>query len=222
MNNRPIAVLKCTSPAVRRDPRIARTKHALGAALIELMLEQPFDRITVQDVLDRAGVGRATFYAHFRNKRDLFHSEHERFFEGVERWLGTFSAHAPRVVPVAEFFQHVGEVQPFVQALRDTGQIDLVLDDAAEHFARMIAKRLQLLAPQLDQASVHTAIVAKFCAGAVIELLKWWLARDVRPTPQEMDAIYHDLVWRAVGASVTELQLQTHCARPRPHDPPAP
>lgn len=203
MNNRPIAVLKRSSPAVRRDPRIARTKHALGAALIELMLEQPFDRITVQDVLDRAGVGRATFYAHFRNKRDLFHSEHERFFEGVERWLGTFSAHAPRVVPVAEFFQHVGEVQPFIQALRDAGQIDLVLDDAAEHFARMIAKRLRLLAPQLDQSNVHTAIVAKFCAGAVIELLKWWLARDVRPTPQEMDSIYHDLVWRAVGVPVT-------------------
>lgn len=222
MNNRPIAVLKRAPSAAKRDPRVERTKHALGAALIELMLERPFDTITVQDVLNRAGVGRATFYTHFRNKRDLFHSEHERFFEGVERWLGTFSAHAPRVVPVAEFFQHVGEVQPFIQALRDAGQIDLVLDDAAEHFARMITKRLRLLAPQLEESSVHTAIVAKFCAGAVIELLKWWIARDVRPTPQEMDAIYHDLVWRAVGAPTTELPLQTHYAHlPRP-DPLAP
>ena len=217
MNNRPAAVLKRVSPSTKHDPRVLRTKHALGAALIELMLEQPFDAITVQDVLDRAGVGRATFYAHFRNKRDLFHSEHERFFEGVERWLGTFSAHPPRVVPVAEFFQHVGEVQPFIQALRDAGQIDLVLDDAAEHFARMITKRLRLLAPQLDHSSVHTTIVAKFCAGAVIELLKWWLARDIRPTPQDMDAIYHDLVWRAVGVPTTELQLQTQYAHlPRP------
>ena len=222
MNNRPVAVLKRASPAARRDPRVVRTKHALGAALIELMLEQPFDTITVQDVLDRAGVGRATFYAHFRNKRDLFHSEHERFFEGVERWLGMFSAHAPRVVPVAEFFQHVGEVQPFIRALRAAGQIDLVLEDAAEHFARMITKRLRLLAPHLNHTSVHTTIVAKFCAGAVIEMLKWWLARDVRPTAQEMDAIYHDLVWRAVGVPTTAPQLQTHCAHlPRP-DPPAP
>ncbi len=201
---------------------MVRTKHALGAALIELMLERPFATITVQNVLDRAGVGRATFYTHYRNKRDLFHSEHERFFEGVESWLGMGPSPDVRVVPVAEFFQHVAEMQPFMRALREAGEIDLVWEDAAEHFARMIAKRIRLLAPQVNGPTVHTTLVARFCAGAVIELLKWWLDRDVRPTAQEMDVIYHDLVWRAVGIPTTAPPLQTHCAHPRPHGQPAP
>ena len=44
------------------DRRILRTRDALGDALVALMREKEFDDITVQEVLDRAGVGRATFY----------------------------------------------------------------------------------------------------------------------------------------------------------------
>ncbi|MBF6171744.1 TetR/AcrR family transcriptional regulator [Nocardia blacklockiae] len=57
-----------TEPA---DRRVRRTRRALHEALIGLMLERGYARVTVQDILDRADVGRSTFYAHFRNKDDL-------------------------------------------------------------------------------------------------------------------------------------------------------
>ena len=50
--------------ASRSDPRVLRSRRALGDALVELLHERRFDDITVQDILDRASVGRATFYAH--------------------------------------------------------------------------------------------------------------------------------------------------------------
>ncbi len=53
------------------DRRVRRTRTALHKALIELMIERGYDKVTVQDVLDRADVGRSTFYAHFRSKDDL-------------------------------------------------------------------------------------------------------------------------------------------------------
>ncbi|MQY23700.1 TetR/AcrR family transcriptional regulator [Nocardia macrotermitis] len=53
------------------DRRIRRTRDLLHRALIELMLERGYARITVQDIIDRADVGRSTFYAHFRDKDDL-------------------------------------------------------------------------------------------------------------------------------------------------------
>src|SRR5690606_20077435 len=59
------------------DPRIARTTHALGRALVDLIQEHNFDEITVQQILDRAGVGRTAFYAHYRNKEDVLHSSYE-------------------------------------------------------------------------------------------------------------------------------------------------
>ena len=60
---------------VKIDRRIRRTRDTLGDALVELIREKPFDSITVQEILDRAGVGRSTFYTHYSDKQDLFLGE---------------------------------------------------------------------------------------------------------------------------------------------------
>src|SRR5207248_7071937 len=56
----------------KTDRRILRTRDALGDALVALMREKSFHQITVQQVLDRARIGRSTFYAHYRDTDDLF------------------------------------------------------------------------------------------------------------------------------------------------------
>jgi AcrR family transcriptional regulator len=53
------------------DERTRRTHERLGSALVDLIQEKPIDDVTVQEVLDRASVGRSTFYLHFRDKNDL-------------------------------------------------------------------------------------------------------------------------------------------------------
>ncbi len=73
----------------RTDRRTIRTRDALGDALVELMQERPFKSLTVQDVLDRAGVGRSTFYTHYRDKDDLFISDVEEFWEMMSSMLGS-------------------------------------------------------------------------------------------------------------------------------------
>src|SRR6476659_7313908 len=55
----------------RPDRRVSRTRRALKEALTDLILEKGYEGITIQDVLDRADVGRSTFYAHFVDKDDL-------------------------------------------------------------------------------------------------------------------------------------------------------
>src|SRR5690242_4167136 len=59
------------------DRRIQRTRQLLLDALLSLILEKDFDSITVQDVIDRANVGRSTFYAHFQDKDELLLSGFE-------------------------------------------------------------------------------------------------------------------------------------------------
>jgi AcrR family transcriptional regulator len=55
----------------RVDPRVKRTRQWLHQALLALMGEKSFEAITVQDVAERAGVNRVTFYAHFPDKYAL-------------------------------------------------------------------------------------------------------------------------------------------------------
>ena len=85
----------------------------LGDALMELMQERPFKSITVQDVLDRAAVGRSTFYTHYRDKDDLFISDVEDFWEMMSSILDRSGENSTRVAPVRELFSHIADVKVF-------------------------------------------------------------------------------------------------------------
>ena len=54
------------------DRRVQRTRKVLHEALVELILEKGFDKVAVQDVIERANIGRSTFYSHFKDTEDLF------------------------------------------------------------------------------------------------------------------------------------------------------
>src|SRR5215211_53883 len=70
----------------KEDRRSKRTRQLVSSALVDLMLEKQFDAITVQDILDRANVGRSTFYAHYTDKEDLLISEIARVIHQLEAY----------------------------------------------------------------------------------------------------------------------------------------
>jgi AcrR family transcriptional regulator len=175
----------------RADPRVSRSTYALGRALVELMLERDFDGITVQSILDRAGVGRSTFYAHYRNKRDVLHSSYERMFARLEQGLDSPSSTGARLVPVTEFLAHVAQVGAFVDALRASGQLDELWELGVGYLARMIERRI-VAAPGATP-SVPRALVARMLAGALMEMVRWWLDHQRASTPAQMDVVFHEL-----------------------------
>jgi AcrR family transcriptional regulator len=61
-----------TEDKTRVDPRVKRTRALVENAFLSLMAEKSFNTITVQEITDRAEINRATFYAHFIDKYDLF------------------------------------------------------------------------------------------------------------------------------------------------------
>src|SRR5215470_11630864 len=61
---------------MRTDRRVQRSRAALQRALIDLIQERNYADITIQDIVDRANVGRTTFYLHFTSKDDLFFGCH--------------------------------------------------------------------------------------------------------------------------------------------------
>jgi AcrR family transcriptional regulator len=193
---------KASAPKRKMDRRVRRTRDALGDALVDLMHEKPFSAITVQHVLDRAKVGRSTFYTHYRDKEDLFLSDVEDFFEGMANLLSRRGEDSNRIAPVREFFAHVAEWKEFHAALVASGKVRDVMELGHGYFARAIEQRLSEVQPL--RIPFRTAM-AHALAGALLSLLSWWIDRGMPASPHEMDDMYHHMVWSGVSAQATQM-----------------
>lgn len=183
----------------KTDRRVLRTRDILGDALFALMHEKNFDDITVQDLLDRAGVGRSTFYVHYRDKDDLLLSDAEKAFEYFSAMLTKKGASPKRLAPVHEFFGHVREVHHFYLALVRSGKVNDVLALARGLFARSIEERLKAAAIELDPA--RRSAQAHALAGSLFSLLDWWIDKGMKADPKEMDELFHRMAWSGLGSA---------------------
>jgi len=177
------------------DERVRRTHERLGSALVALIQEKSIDDVTVQEVLDRASVGRSTFYLHFRDKNDLLLSQLETFLEMMSTALSTRKEKSLRVVPVAEMFEHIGSQKKMYRALADCGRLNDFFDLAQGYFARGIERRLVESGrlPKLPQREL--AARSSALAGSLLSLLRWWLDRGAKEKPRAMDEMFHKMVW---------------------------
>ena len=83
----------------KHDRRSERTRRLLGEALIALMLERPYAGLTVGEILERADIGRSTFYAHYWDKDDLLTSEIERMLDALTQQAASAPAASPALPP---------------------------------------------------------------------------------------------------------------------------
>jgi len=179
----------------KEDARVRRTRDALGDALVALMQEKPFESITVQDVLDRAHVGRSTFYSHYSDKDDLLMSDADEFFELVSMNLSVQGDTSDRVFPVREFFSHIAEARQFIDALSSSGKLEANLELARGHFARGIERRLSEMPRGRAIPEHERGAIAVAHAGALLSLMKFWVDRGMKQSPAEMDELFHRVVW---------------------------
>ncbi len=188
------------------DRRIQRTRQLLQDALIALLLEKGYDKITVQDIIDRANVGRSTFYAHYLDKDDLMESSVEKLKEELEVHFPS-SGHADpqnMMMPSLALFQHTQQQHHLYKAMIGGSGIEIVANAIREgltaharaHFesAERAGKRLVI---PMDALVTHLA-------GSLQTLLKWWLDNDMPYPPERMNEIYIQLVVDGVESVVED------------------
>jgi AcrR family transcriptional regulator len=179
----------------RNDRRSQRTRHLLSNALVELIREKDYNTITVSDIIERADVGRSTFYAHYRDKDDLFVGELDRVIE-------LLSGRIPGqdeipYFPSLELFRHVGEEFELYKALVWTPGIDLLIKHLQKSLSQRIEQGLQKSGKDYD---VPIPILASFIAGSFLTLLKWWLENKRIYSPEQMDETFKKLTLPGIGS----------------------
>jgi len=170
-------------PERAADRRVRRTTQALTHAFVDLVREKRYDAITVQDLLERADVGRSTFYAHYRGKDDLLERSFARMLARLDEGLEQDGVR-PRVAPVRDLFRHVGAFGSFHRALAQAGMLHRVYEAGTDQLSRTIRARL-------PAGAVPVVVRAQALAGAVFALLRWWLAHGMSYTPEQMDDMFH-------------------------------
>jgi AcrR family transcriptional regulator len=177
------------------DRRIARTRQLLREALTHLILERGYDTITIQDITDKANLGRATFYLHFRDKEELLTISLEEVFEDLKLRIGApskesmLSGTSPAAMII---FEHVAAncdlYRVMLKAQGSAGLLKIV----REYIAKTAEERLRTVIPQ--DADVPHSMLSHYYAGSVIALATWWLENDMPHTPEEMAHIYNRLI----------------------------
>jgi AcrR family transcriptional regulator len=180
------------------DARVRRTRERLGMAMLELLQDKPFDDVTVQEVLDRASVGRSTFYLHFRDKNDLLLAQLEIFLEIMSTRLSLEKEASSRVAPVTEMFAHLGEQTRLYRALAASGRLNEFFGLAQDYFIRGIKRRLNesKRVTKIPQRELHARAVA--IAGSLLSLMRWYMDRGAKEDPREMDTMFHSMVWKGM------------------------
>lgn len=177
----------------KQDRRSQRTRHLLGEALVELIREKDYNTITVSDIIQRANVGRSTFYAHYRDKDALFVGELDRVIEVLSHPIP--GQEEMPFFPSRGLFRHVGEEYELYKALLWTPGIDLLIKHMQKSLSQRIEQGLQESGREFE---VPIPILANFIVGSFLTLLKWWLENKMIYSPEEMDQIFKRLAMAGI------------------------
>ena len=181
----------------RNDRRSQRTRHLLSAALVELIREKDYSAITVSDIIERANVGRSTFYAHYRDKDSLFVGELDRVIELLSQRVP--GQEEMPFFPSLGLFRHVGEEYELYKALLWTPGIDLL----TKHLQKSLSQRIeQGLAKSGREFEAPLPVLASFIAGTFLTLLKWWLENKMNYSAEQIDEMFRKLILAGIEAQV--------------------
>jgi AcrR family transcriptional regulator len=190
----------------KRDRRVQRTEQLLREALFALVQEKGFEPLSVQDIIDRANVGRATFYAHFDNKEDLLVSGFDDLRAALRRrqreGLSRPGDLGERVLAFSgEMFSHANEYRDVFRAMARKNSGALVQELFRKLLVDLVRDDIKVVALQPSPKAVTIEALVQFVAGALFGVLMWWLDGKLRLSPRAND-VFRRLSVPAIRAAI--------------------
>lgn len=192
--------------AKRVDRRIERTQQLLHGALMALILEKGFEAVTVQEIIDRANVGRATFYSHFDSKDDLLASGIERLRSTLkERQRHALVAGVPNDARLFAFshelFVHADEHRNVFRAMVGKRSGAVVQQLLHKMLVDLVREEVKQLVSTRDADATPLEAIAQFIGGGLFGLLIWWGNGKMRMAVDDVDATFRRLAIPSLKAA---------------------
>jgi AcrR family transcriptional regulator len=180
------------------DRRVQRTRENLRAALMALIEERGFEALSVQEIIDRANVGRATFYAHYESKEDLLVSGLDDFRAAIREHQRRRRDQAGKGDDGAflfsrELFDHVAAHRNVFRAMVGKRSGAVVQRLFQKILLDLVREDLRAVGSSAELRSATAEASAQYVAGGLWGLVSWWVDAKKGPGVEEMDAIFRRL-----------------------------
>lgn len=176
---------KLNRHARRRLNTIAKLKEAT----LELLLEKGYDTVSIQDITDRADLGRGTFYIYFGSKEEIVWSILEDGFkrtadDAVQRFNNKLPDN-PEFISYVNIFEHAQQNKNLYRVMLGSQGSSLLTNRVQEYLVSDFVQDMKNF-DVYNQLDLPQEISAHIITGALFSLLVWWLETPNQYSPAEM------------------------------------
>jgi len=196
----------------KTDRRIQRTRQSLRNALLELIKEKGYDAVSTEEITERANVGRATFYLHYKDKEDLLLDEFREMANEKVQVLSEipFSAwlQSRDDPPLLIVFEHIYDNSELYYILVKSERSGRIIERIRKISTEAIIQFVEAKA-ETDPIPFHFKVpiefFAAFFSGALLSTVDWWLEEGLHHTPREITHLFQDLFIQGATNAVDPL-----------------
>lgn len=182
----------------KRDLRIQKTYNALCSAFLALLNEKKFEEITVNELCDRALVGRGTFYKHFADKYEFFGFMVKEIYQD---YTSQVAAQSDSRDPIAYYTNliHAGlafmeQNAGFVNSLESSNMFMLLQEIGSREVSEELVARLKMDEEAGYRFPADPELMAQLIQGALLQAVRWWLLHRDQISKESMQRQLSSLV----------------------------
>jgi AcrR family transcriptional regulator len=180
-----------------KDRRVKKTQALLREALGSLIREKPYDEIVVKEILDRANVGRSTFYMHYRDKDDLLASSIQEMLGGVQAAESPASAKKhERIIRFSlDVFQRIQEHREAGAGGMGARGRAIVHEHLQTVLATQLAREIGKALPGRGKKAgqIPPDLLVRYVASTFVLVLNWWVESNSPLSPKEVNDLFRAL-----------------------------
>lgn len=160
------------------DRRVQRTRELLQRALMQLIDEKGYDAITINDITERANLGRTTFYLHYQNKDDLMLDHHANFAQHMSIASMTYEqimSDEPLAQSVT-FLRRLEQGRAIYLSIIEAKDADMMMQAVHEQVAENLAQNLERVF-NTKTPKIPLDVLTRYIIGAQLSLVDWWMRK---------------------------------------------
>jgi AcrR family transcriptional regulator len=183
----------------KQNRRIQRTRQLLQRSLLQLIDEKGYDAISIQDITEKANLGRSTFYLHYPSKDALLLDHHAEFAAHLKLWKLSreeLLSDEPQA-GLLRFLKELTRAREFYLKISRAKDSEFIMRGVRQQMIQNLGESLRLAFPDLSP-NKPLEILTTYIVGAQLAMIDWWMSQRNSYLPEEILRSLHQFQRAAI------------------------